>query len=218
MRKKNVFHSLCEFDNPYSPPGPVHSPPFLNFFPVLKIDITLHNRARCKHDRVVFPLHSGPRSGSRYYGKPSFVGAIATIMFIDEPHTQPWSRCRHYVDWSDSTNYSFLCCPYDRRSASYRARKGLVFSITIILIVHGFRRARVGYWPMEENEGLAVLCALDRCFTKPTDLHIVGQKAIMEAVRAERESDLSLRDILRGNTSEIGTVKRLILGAAPNGY
>ncbi|KAK7047785.1 hypothetical protein VNI00_006113 [Paramarasmius palmivorus] len=91
----------------------------------------------------------------------------------------------------------------------------LVFSIILIstvpwlpesprwLLAHG-----------REDDGVAILCALDGCDTKPTDLHIINQKqAIMEAVRAEQDNAPSWSDILRGKTGETGTVKRLILGA-----
>ena len=71
------------------------------------------------------------------------------------------------------------------------------------LLAHGY-----------EEEGLQVLAALEGEHVSPKDGLIISQKdVIMEAVRIERDTSPSWRDILRGKTGNTGMIKRLVLGA-----
>ncbi|KAL0562591.1 hypothetical protein V5O48_019494 [Marasmius crinis-equi] len=65
-----------------------------------------------------------------------------------------------------------------------------------------------------EEEGVAVLVALEGGNTTAKDPHILEQKMeILEAVRIEREYAPAWSDILKGNTGNTGMIKRLVLGA-----
>lgn len=102
----------------------------------------------------------------------------------------------------------------------------LVFSVILLgtvpwlpesprwLLSHGF-----------EEEGVDILVALEGENASRTDESIVKQKQqILEAVRLERDSSPSWRDVLNGKTGESGMVQRLLLGAGkvlcarPNEY
>ncbi|KAL0066949.1 hypothetical protein AAF712_005938 [Marasmius tenuissimus] len=66
----------------------------------------------------------------------------------------------------------------------------------------------------KEEEGVAVLVALEGGSTTPKDPYIVEQKMeILEAVRAEREGAPAWSDIIKGRTGNTGMIKRLALGA-----
>jgi hypothetical protein len=91
----------------------------------------------------------------------------------------------------------------------------LVFSIILIstvpwlpesprwLLAHGF-----------EEEGIEVLVALEGADTTPKDEFILTQRdEILEAVKIERESAPSWKDIIQRNTGDTGMIRRLILGA-----
>jgi len=91
----------------------------------------------------------------------------------------------------------------------------LIFSIILIstvpwlpesprwLLAHGF-----------EKEGVDVLVALEGANATAEDKYIVTQRdEILEAVRIERETAPSWRDIVKGNTGDTGMIKRLMLGA-----
>jgi len=91
----------------------------------------------------------------------------------------------------------------------------LIFSIILIstvpwlpesprwLLAHGF-----------EKEGVDVLVALEGANSTAKDKYIVIQRdEILEAVRIERETAPSLRDIMKGNTGNTGMIRRLMLGA-----
>ncbi|KAK1225520.1 hypothetical protein PQX77_011539 [Marasmius sp. AFHP31] len=65
-----------------------------------------------------------------------------------------------------------------------------------------------------EEEGVAVLVALEGGSTTPKDPYIVEQKMeILEAVRAEKEGAPAWSDIIKGRTGNTGMIKRLALGA-----
>ena len=71
------------------------------------------------------------------------------------------------------------------------------------LLAHGY-----------EKEGVDVLVALEGNGATAMDSAIVEQKdEILEAVRLERETAPSLKDILRGETGDTGMISRLLLGA-----
>ena len=71
------------------------------------------------------------------------------------------------------------------------------------LLAHGY-----------EKEGVDVLVALEGNGATAMDSAIVEQKdEILEAVRLERETAPSLKDILRGKTGDTGMISRLLLGA-----
>ncbi|KAF5345010.1 hypothetical protein D9758_010437 [Tetrapyrgos nigripes] len=71
------------------------------------------------------------------------------------------------------------------------------------LLAHGY-----------EEEGVAVLVALEGGSTTAKDPMIVNQKLeILEAVRIEQETSLSWLDVIRGRTGDTGMVQRLLLGA-----
>ncbi|KAF8229257.1 general substrate transporter [Tricholoma matsutake] len=71
------------------------------------------------------------------------------------------------------------------------------------LLAHGY-----------EEEGVAVLIALEGDGVTAKDAVIADQKEeILEAVRLERETAPSLKDMLRGKTGDTGMMSRLLLGA-----
>ena len=71
------------------------------------------------------------------------------------------------------------------------------------LLAHGY-----------EQEGVGVLIALEGDGATAQDSRIVNQKEeILEAVRLERETAPSLKDIFRGKTGDTGMISRLLLGA-----
>lgn len=71
------------------------------------------------------------------------------------------------------------------------------------LLAHGY-----------EQEGVNVLVALEGGGATARDSVIMDQKEeILEAVRLERETAPSLKDILRGKTGDTGMIWRLLLGA-----
>jgi hypothetical protein len=91
----------------------------------------------------------------------------------------------------------------------------LVFSVLLIttvpwlpesprwLLAHGY-----------EEEGVAVLVALEGARTTAKDPLIVNQKLeILEAVKIEQETSPSWLDVIRGRTGDTGMVQRLVLGA-----
>lgn len=64
------------------------------------------------------------------------------------------------------------------------------------------------------DEGVAVLVALEGSDATKDDKEIIKERdIILEALRIERETAPSWRDILRGNTGDTGMMQRLILGA-----
>ncbi|SJL14571.1 related to sugar transporter [Armillaria ostoyae] len=64
-----------------------------------------------------------------------------------------------------------------------------------------------------EEQGAAILAALEGDHVKPTDIVIIERKTeILEAVRIEKETSPSWSDLLRGRTGQSGMVKRMILG------
>ncbi|KDR72883.1 hypothetical protein GALMADRAFT_252212 [Galerina marginata CBS 339.88] len=64
------------------------------------------------------------------------------------------------------------------------------------------------------EEGLRVLVALEGAHATAKDELIIHERdEILEAVRIEKETSPSWRDILKGNTGDSGMVQRLILGA-----
>ncbi|PFH49548.1 hypothetical protein AMATHDRAFT_63031 [Amanita thiersii Skay4041] len=66
----------------------------------------------------------------------------------------------------------------------------------------------------QQEEGVAVLVALEGDDATPQDDIIVSQKAeILEAVRLETMHTPGWKDIMRGHTGETGMIKRLALGA-----
>lgn len=91
----------------------------------------------------------------------------------------------------------------------------LVFSIILIstvpwlpesprwLLAHGY-----------EEEGVAVLVALEGDHATEKDEYILTQRdEILEAVRIERETAPSWRDVMKGKTGDTGMIQRLALGA-----
>ncbi|KAJ3570705.1 hypothetical protein NP233_g4231 [Leucocoprinus birnbaumii] len=91
----------------------------------------------------------------------------------------------------------------------------LVFSIILIstipwlpesprwLLAHGF-----------EEKGVDVLVALEGPQATSKDAYIITQRdEILEAVRIERETAPSWRDIMKGNTGDTGMITRLVLGS-----
>jgi hypothetical protein len=91
----------------------------------------------------------------------------------------------------------------------------LVFSIILFLTVPWLPESprwllAHGY----EDEAVNVLIALEGDGTTAEDSVIIDQKVeILEAVRLERETAPSLKDIFRGKTGDAGMVPRLLLGA-----
>jgi hypothetical protein len=96
----------------------------------------------------------------------------------------------------------------------------LIFSIILIstvpwlpesprwLLAHGY-----------EEEGVDVLVALEGSGASAADEYILIQRdEILEAIRIERESAPSWKDMLKGKTGNTGTTKRLILGAGLSSY
>lgn len=70
------------------------------------------------------------------------------------------------------------------------------------LLAHGF-----------EDEGVNVLVALEGDLATAQDEAIVKQKdEILDAIRIERETAPSWKDILHGNTGNTGMIRRLLLG------
>ena len=64
------------------------------------------------------------------------------------------------------------------------------------------------------EEGVNVLVALEGSDATPKDDIIINQRdAILEAVRIERETAPSWRDIMKGNVGNTGMIQRLILGS-----
>lgn len=71
------------------------------------------------------------------------------------------------------------------------------------LLAHGY-----------EEAGVDVLVALEGNGVAAQDRVIIDQKEeILEAVRLERETAPSLKDIFRGKTGDTGMISRLLLGA-----
>jgi Sugar (and other) transporter len=64
------------------------------------------------------------------------------------------------------------------------------------------------------EQGVNVLAALEGSHATPKDDIIVNQRdTILEAVRIERETAPTWRDVMKGNTGNTGMIQRLILGA-----
>ncbi|EKM83216.1 hypothetical protein AGABI1DRAFT_118543 [Agaricus bisporus var. burnettii JB137-S8] len=91
----------------------------------------------------------------------------------------------------------------------------LIFSIILFLTIPWLPESprwllAHGY----DKEGLDVLVALEGDGTTAEDEYILTQRdEIVEAVRLEKESAPSWKDLLKGRTGNTGMVKRLILGA-----
>ncbi|ESK83955.1 hexose carrier protein [Moniliophthora roreri MCA 2997] len=91
----------------------------------------------------------------------------------------------------------------------------LVFSIILLATVPWLPESP--RWLLahgREEEGVAVLVALEGGDTTVKDPHILEQKMeILEAVRIEKEFAPTWSEILRGKTGNTGMIKRLALGA-----
>jgi len=91
----------------------------------------------------------------------------------------------------------------------------LLFSVVLFLTVPWLPESP--RWLLAHGyteEGVSVLVALDGPDTTPKDDIILNQRdAILEAVRIERETAPTWRDIMKGNVGNTGMFQRLMLGA-----
>lgn len=96
----------------------------------------------------------------------------------------------------------------------------LIFSIILFLTIPWLPESprwllAHGY----DKEGLDVVVALEGDGTTAEDEYILTQRdEIVEAVRLEKESAPSWKDLLKGRTGNTGMVKRLMLGAGLSCY